>query len=121
MHLTKMNNQHGNALVIILVMIALLAALTAVSMRSSNRSSENSETEGTRIQVEKLMRTAKNYENGVAKLMSMNKCSENDINFVNTITTRNRSHCIGQRPVFKDRLRTMGVLCIPLRSGYWFG
>lgn len=85
----KQQNNHGNALVIILVMIALIAALTAVTMRSSNRSSGNMDKENARIQAEKLMRQAKGFESGVVQIMSANQCSENEINFVNTITTRN--------------------------------
>jgi hypothetical protein len=85
----KQQNSHGNALVIILVMIALIAALTAVTMRSSNRSSGNMDKENARIQAEKLMRQAKGFESGVVQIMSANLCSENDINFLNTITARN--------------------------------
>jgi hypothetical protein len=81
-------NNGGNALVIILVLIALLAALTAVAMRSSSRSSGNMDVESARIQGEKLMRLAKSYENGVARIMTANQCGENDVNFVNTTTTR---------------------------------
>lgn len=81
-------NNRGNALIIILVMIALIAALTAVTMRSSNRSSSNMDKETARIQAEKLMRQAKGLETGITQLMTINRCSENDINFLNTITTR---------------------------------
>ncbi len=81
-------NSKGNALVIILIMIALIAALSAVSMRSSNRSTTNMDTETARIQAEKLMRQAKSYESGIVQMMSVNQCSENEINFLNTITTR---------------------------------
>lgn len=84
----KSKNIEGNALVIILVMIALIAALTAVTMRSSNRSSGNMDKENARIQAEKLMRQAKGLESGVVQILSANQCSENDINFVNTVTTR---------------------------------
>lgn len=84
----KPQNNGGNALVIILVLIALIAALTAVTMRSSNRSSSNMDKETARMQAERLMRQAKGLESGVTQLMTVNQCSENDINFVNPTTTR---------------------------------
>lgn len=82
------NNCTGNALLIILVIIALLAALTAVAMRSTSRSSGNMDSETARIQAEKLMRQAKSIESGINKMVTVNQCSENDVNFVNTTTTR---------------------------------
>jgi|GEM_PF-1214940 len=78
----------GNALVIILVMIALIAALTAVAMKSSSRSSGNMDTESARVQAEKLMRQAISFESAVNRVMGGNQCSENSVNFVNTVTTR---------------------------------
>jgi type II secretory pathway pseudopilin PulG len=84
----KAQNSRGNALVIILVMIALIAALTAVSMRSSNRSSSNMDKETARIQAERLMRQAKGFESGVTQMLTVNQCSENDVNFLNPTTTR---------------------------------
>lgn len=84
----KSAQNQGNALVIILVLIALIAALTAVTMRSSNRSSANMDTETARIQAEKLIRQSIGWETAVNKLMTVNQCSENDIDFENTITTR---------------------------------
>ena len=79
----------GNVIIIILVIIALLAALTAVAMRSSNRTSSNMDSENARMQAEKLMRAAKTMESGVQKLMTINRCSENELSFQNTGTTRN--------------------------------
>ena len=79
----------GNALIIILVLIGLLAALTGVAMKSSNRSTSNMDVEMARIQGEKLMRQAKNFESGLLQLMTVNQCSENEISFENTLTTRN--------------------------------
>lgn len=84
----NLQNNRGNALVIILVLIALIAALTAVSMRSSNRSSSNMDKETARIQAEKLMRQAKGFESGILNMTTVNQCSENDINFLNPTTTR---------------------------------
>ena len=81
-------NNGGNALILILVLIALLAALSTVVMRSSSRSTSNMDVETARIQGEKLMRQAKAFESGIGQMMSANQCSENDVNFVNTITTR---------------------------------
>ena len=78
----------GNALMIILILIILLAALTAVVMRSSNRASTNISTETARMQAEKLIRQAKGLETSVQRLTSVNRCSENEISFVNTTTTR---------------------------------
>lgn len=80
-------NQSGNALVIILILIALLAALSAVAMRSSGRSSSNMDTETARIQAEKLIRTGQSMQGAVNKLLTANKCSENQISFQNTETT----------------------------------
>jgi hypothetical protein len=77
----------GNAIVIILVMIALIAALTSVAMRTSSRNS-NMDGETARIQAENIMRQAKNLESGIIKLTTVNRCSENEISFENTITTR---------------------------------
>ncbi len=79
----------GNAIIIILVMIALLAALTAVAMRSSNRTASNMDSETARMQAEKLMRAAKTMESGVQTLLTVNHCSENELSFQNTGTTRN--------------------------------
>ena len=84
----KSKNNQGNALVVILVLIALIAALTAVTMRSSNRSSSNMDKETARIQAERIMRQAKGFESSVSQLVTVNQCSENDINFVNSITVR---------------------------------
>lgn len=84
----NLQNNQGNALVIILVMIALIAAVTAVSMRSSNRSSNNMDKETARIQAEALMRQAKSLESAVTQLMTVNQCSENDLNFSNPTTSR---------------------------------
>lgn len=81
-------NACGNALVIILVMISLIAALTAVSMRSSNRGASNMDQETARMQAEKLMRQAKSFESGVVQMVTANQCSENEINFLNSTTTR---------------------------------
>ena len=84
----KAQNCRGNALIIILVMVGLIAALTAVTMRSSNRSSGNMDKESARIQAEKLMRQAKGFESGITQMMTVNQCSENDVNFLNPTTTR---------------------------------
>lgn len=81
--------QSGNALVIILILIALLAALTAVAMRSSGRTSSNMDTEAARIQGEKLIRTGQSLQAAVNKLLTANKCSENQLSFQNTETTSN--------------------------------
>jgi hypothetical protein len=81
-------NNRGNALVIILVLIALLAAITAVAMRSSNRGSGNMDVETARIEAEKLMRQGKSYEYGVGQVMAANQCGENELSFVNSLTTR---------------------------------
>lgn len=78
----------GNALMIVLILIILLAALTAVVMRSSNRASTNISTETARMQAEKLIRQAKGLETAIQRLTSVNRCSENEVSFVNTTTTR---------------------------------
>lgn len=80
--------EHGNVIIIILVIIALLGALTAISMRSSNRTSDNMDTETARVQAEKLMRQAKSLETAVQSAMTVGHCSENDLSFENTETTR---------------------------------
>ena len=99
-NVTKSDNNHGNALVLILVLIALIAALTAVAMRSTNRSTTNMDTETARIQAEKLIRQAIGFETATNHLMTVNQCSENDINFDNTITTRDYTN--SHSPVNKN-------------------
>jgi type II secretory pathway pseudopilin PulG len=82
-------NSAGNAIVIILVMIALIAFLTAVAMRMSSRTSTNMDQEQARIQAAKLIQVAKSYESGVQDLIIAKRCSENEISFENTLTTKN--------------------------------
>lgn len=83
----KMVHERGNALIIILVVIALLAALTVTITRLSAKSSGNLSAEQARIQAENMMRTAQTYETAVQKLVNINRCSENELNFDNTLTT----------------------------------
>ncbi len=86
---TKSSYQGGNALVIILITIALLVGLTMMVTRLSSKSSGNISSEQARMMAESIMRTAQTYEGAVQRLININRCSENELNFDNTITTLN--------------------------------
>lgn len=82
----------GNALLICLITIALLGLLTAFLMRSSSKTSSNYTSEEADINATKIMRQAQAYEAAVNKLTSINRCSENEIDFTNTYTDKDYSH-----------------------------
>ncbi|HRK97728.1 MAG TPA: hypothetical protein PLE43_04525 [Alphaproteobacteria bacterium] len=79
-------HQGGNALIIILVTIALLVGLTLMITRLSSKTTGNINSEQARMMAESIMRTAQTYEGSVQRLMNVNRCSENELNFDNTET-----------------------------------
>lgn len=82
----KIHAQTGNALIITLVIIGLLAGLTLSLTRMSSKTSGNVSDEKARMSAESLMRTAQSYESAIQKLVSFNRCSENEFNFKNDDT-----------------------------------
>lgn len=80
--------EKGNAFIVILVAIVLLAALTAFLMRSSSRSLDQMAPENARLVASKLLNQSQSYETAIRKLTAVNGCSENQLNFDNTQTSR---------------------------------
>ena len=87
--LPKRVSERGNALVIILVSIGLLVGLTVMLTRMSSKTSGNLSTEQARLVAQNMMRTAQTYESATQRLINVNRCSENEINFDNPYTTQN--------------------------------
>lgn len=85
-------SNEGNAIIISLVVIVLLGVLTVMLMRSSGRISNNYSTEQTRMAASKLLRSAQDIESGVVRLVSVNGCGENALDFTNTKTTKSYAH-----------------------------
>lgn len=81
------STERGNAIIFILLAIALLAALTFAVGRMSSKTSGNLSKEQARISAEQIMRTAQTYEGAIQKIINVNRCSENEINLDNTLTS----------------------------------
>lgn len=79
--------QRGNALILLLVTIGLLAALSLAIMRTSSKTQGDISEEQARILAEQIMRSAQTYETAVQRLVNINRCSENELNFANAYTT----------------------------------
>ncbi len=75
------NNENGNAFVFILIAIALLAALTFSLTRSEQEGGKSGDKAQMKIQVNQLLRTAKNMQFAIEKMKIQNGTSENDISF----------------------------------------
>ncbi|MDY0030042.1 MAG: hypothetical protein RBR86_08900 [Pseudobdellovibrionaceae bacterium] len=84
---SKRGTESGNALVIILVTIGLLVGLTVILTRMTSKTSGNLSAEQARIVAENIMRSAQTYEAATQKMINVNRCSENQLNFDNSITS----------------------------------
>ena len=82
----KWGSERGNALIIILVTIGLLVGLTVMLTRITSKTSGNLSAEQARIVAENMMRAAQTYEVATQKLINVNRCSENELNFDNPTT-----------------------------------